>query len=44
MVESFVSEEQVFVLDAVIYREPVELDENRDDMFRRLGAGDDPDV
>ena len=31
-------------MDAVLYREPVELNENRDDMFRRLSAGDDPDV
>lgn len=30
--ESFVGEEKVFVVDAVLYREPVELDENRGDV------------
>ena len=34
MVESFVCEEEVFVVDAVLYREPVKLDENRGDVVR----------
>ena len=34
MVESFVCEEEAFVLDAVMYRELVKLDENRGAMFR----------
>ena len=42
MVESFVCEEEVFVVDAVLYWEPVKLDENRGDVVRRFGAGDDP--
>ena len=42
MVERFVCEEEVFVVDAVLYREPVKLDENRGDVVRRFGAGDDP--
>ena len=33
MVESFVCEE-VFVVDAVLYQEPVKLDENRGDEVR----------
>ena len=42
MVESFVCEEEVFVVDAVLYREPVKVDENRSDVVRWFGAGDDP--
>ena len=34
MVESFVCEEEVFVVDVVLYREPVKLDENRGDVVR----------
>ena len=30
--ESFIGEEEVFVVDAVLYREPVKLDENRGDV------------
>ena len=36
MVESFVREGEVFVVDAVLYREPVKLDENRGDVVRCL--------
>ena len=42
MVESFVCEEEVFVVDAVLYQEPVKLDENRGDVVRWFGTGDDP--
>ena len=42
MVESFVCEEEVFVVDVVLYRESVKLYENRGDVVRRFGAGDDP--
>ena len=34
MVESFVCEEEVFVVDAILYRKPVKLDENRGDVVR----------
>ena len=34
MVESFFCEEEVFVVNAVLYREPVKLDENRGDVVR----------
>ena len=34
MMESFVCEEEVFVVDAVLYRELVKLDENRADVVR----------
>ena len=33
MVESFVCEEEVFVVDAVLYREPVKLCEDRGQMI-----------
>ncbi len=42
MVESFVCEEEGFVVDAELCREPVKLDENRGDVVGRFGAGDDP--
>ena len=32
--ESFIGEEKVFVVDAVLYREPVKLDEYRSDVIR----------
>ena len=34
MVESFLCEEEVFVVDVVFNREPVKLDENRGDVVR----------
>ena len=34
IVESFIGEEKIFVVDAVLYREPVKLDENRGDVVR----------
>jgi len=33
-VESFIGEEKVFVIDAVLYREPVKLDEYWGDVVR----------
>ena len=42
VVEGFVGEEEVSVVDAVLYREPVKLNENRGDAVSRFGAGDDP--
>ena len=32
--EGFIGEEKVFVVDALLYREPVKLDENRGDVVR----------
>ena len=32
--ESFIGEEKVFVIDAVLYREPVKLDKYRGDVVR----------
>ena len=40
MVESFVCEEEVFVVDAVLYWKPVKLDENRCDVVRRFVVSD----
>ena len=39
--ESFVCEEEVFVVYAVVYWELVKLDENRGDVVRCFGVGDD---
>ena len=35
--ESFIGEEKVFVVDLVLYREPVKLDEYRGDVVQSYG-------
>lgn len=34
IMESFIGEEKIFVVDAVLYRESVKLDENRGDVVQ----------
>ena len=40
--EGFVCSLEVFVLNPVLYREPVQMDEDGGDVVRGFGAGDDP--
>lgn len=39
--ESFIGAEKVFIVDAVLYREPMKLDEDGGDAVSWFGAGDD---
>lgn len=36
IVESFIGEEKIFVVDTVLYREPVKLNENKGDVVQCL--------